>query len=189
MFPIPKNILQMKTMFPLSENPSSTKINWNFFYMFYFHILTPKRLELLKQIQIILVLSFLFFLISASSFSDFVKKSGVGWMTWWEKSLIDCTCVGATQTYMPRTVRGRVPWETHFWKEWLTQAPPILSSVPKNRCQLASVRHRAKINSSVPSTCLIDPSVELASTPPIAFRGLGNLLYTKHRRKLFYEEL
>ena len=176
-------------MFPLSENPNPTKINWNFFYMFCFHILTPKRLKLLKQMQIIPGLSSLLFLIGTSSFSGFVKKSGVGWWHWWEESLIDCTCVRATRAYVPRTVRGRVPSETHFWKEWLTQAPPIPSSVPKNRCQLASVTHRSKINSAGRSTCLIDHSVELASTPPIAFRGLGNSLSMKQGRKLFCEEL
>lgn len=127
------------------------------------------------------------FLVSAGYFLGFVQKLRVGLLAMdVEESLIDCTCVRARHTYIPRTVRGRVPSETYFWKEWLTQAPPIPSSVPKNRIQFASFRRRAKINSAVSCICLLDPLVELASTLPIAFRGLGNLLYTKQGRKLVW---
>lgn len=173
-------------MFPFLRTQIPPKYIGTFSTCLIFILLTLKILKLLKQMQVLQVL----FLINAGYFSGFIQKLRVGVMAMGiEESLIDCTCVRPMHTYMPRTPRGRVPSETHFWKEWLTQAPPIPSSVPKNRCQFASFRHRAKINSAVPSTCLIDPSVELASTPPIAFRGLGNLLYTKRGRKLVCEEL
>jgi hypothetical protein len=106
-----------------------------------------------------------------------------------EGLLIDCTCVKAMHTLITRTLWSSRPSETHLWKEWLTQAPPIQSSVPKNRCQVASFRHMAKINSAVLSPFFIDPLVELDSTLLIAFRGLGNLLYMEQGRKLPSEKL
>lgn len=145
--------------------------------------MTLQRLILLKQMQVIQGLSSLLFLISAGCFLGFIQKLRVDLMVMdAEESLIDCTCVRAMPTYIQTHYKADCP-QRHISEKsgWLR---PHLD--PAQFLKIGANFHpldtRAKINSAVPTTCLIDPSVELASTLPIIFRGLGNLLYTTQGR-------